>query len=266
MGDFMNDYMAGLIEAAHPGLIPIIFGAYLLLFIGRFVFIGVGPHFLLVKPSWGQRRTVIRKEEGAITFKRDVLPAFVVILLDSLVVSLFVGLGFLKLVVTKSIFAHTVTFLSFFVWTEIFFYYSHRVMHDKKYFWIHRQHHDRKATNTLTSLNFSIAERLVLLFGLVFIPGLVSQFVGISLKGMGLYFLLNYALNVYGHLNTEYAPTWFVRSWFGKIINTTTYHSLHHSRYQGHYGLFTSILDKVHGTYFRDYEVVHEQVSLGEQQ
>lgn len=49
----------------------------------------------------------------------------------------------------------------------------------------------------------------------------------------------------------------------GKIINTPTYHALHHARYKGHYGLFTPYLDMMFGTYFKDYEIVHWHLSNG---
>jgi sterol desaturase/sphingolipid hydroxylase (fatty acid hydroxylase superfamily) len=78
-----------------------------------------------------------------------------------------------------------------------------------------------------------------------------------SMQGYFAYFLLNYILNIYGHLNVEFVPPGFLNTIPGKIINTTTYHALHHARYRGHYGLFTQVLDRAHGTWFPDYAKIH---------
>jgi len=41
---------------------------------------------------------------------------------------------------------------------------------------------------------------------------------------------------------------------------TTVYHSLHHSRYTGNYGLGTRVLDRLLGTEWEDYERVYDRV------
>ena len=46
----------------------------------------------------------------------------------------------------------------------------------------------------------------------------------------------------------------------GKVLTTTTYHSLHHSRYTGNYGLGTRFLDRMFKTEWEDYEPLYERV------
>ena len=46
-----------------------------------------------------------------------------------------------------------------------------------------------------------------------------------------------------------------------KVITSTTYHSLHHSRYTGNYGLGTRALDRLLKTEWPDYEIVYDKVS-----
>jgi Delta7-sterol 5-desaturase len=46
----------------------------------------------------------------------------------------------------------------------------------------------------------------------------------------------------------------------GKVLATTTYHSLHHSRYTGNYGLGTRILDRLFDTEWEDYEPLYERI------
>jgi lathosterol oxidase len=141
-------------------------------------------------------------------------------------------------------------------------------MHLPKFYWMHKHHHHSRATNPWTSLSFSVMERFVLYGGVILIPGIVSQFVPLSFDGYFLYFLANYILNVYGHLNVETVKPRFVNTWLGRFMNTTTYHALHHARYKGHYGLFTQTLDRWHDTRFADYEAVQkaaaEQSTPGE--
>lgn len=157
------------------------------------------------------------------------------------------------------------TFIGMFIWYEIWFYASHRAMHTKALYWIHKQHHVAKVVNPLTSMSFSYLERFFLLVGAYVIPVSVTRAFGfqMSLYGVLPYFFLNYLFNVYGHSNVEFLKNNFVRKPVGKIINTPTYHALHHARYKGHYGLFTPYLDMMFGTYFKDYEIVHWHSSNG---
>ncbi len=84
------------------------------------------------------------------------------------------------------------------------------------------------------------------------------------MAGLALYGLANYALNVLGHSNVEVFPGWFARSRLGRWLVTPTYHALHHARYRGHYGLFTSVLDRCFGSVYADYEMVQQRASAGQ--
>ena len=48
------------------------------------------------------------------------------------------------------------------------------------------------------------------------------------------------------------------------MLTTTTYHSLHHSRYTGNYGLGTRVLDRIFGTEWEDYERLYDRISRRE--
>jgi sterol desaturase/sphingolipid hydroxylase (fatty acid hydroxylase superfamily) len=47
----------------------------------------------------------------------------------------------------------------------------------------------------------------------------------------------------------------------GQFLTTTTYHSLHHSRYTGNYGLGTRFMDRLFDTEWEDYEPLYDRVS-----
>jgi Delta7-sterol 5-desaturase len=179
------------------------------------------------------------------------------LLFDAVVAVALIQLKLFHFVPLTSVGQFLLAFAGFFVWSEVYFYYLHRLLHHPKLFWIHRHHHQALLINPWTSLSFSVLERLLLLAGVVALPALLSLLIPYPIEAYTAYFFFNYALNVVGHFNVEIMPVKFVQSTLGKFLFTPTYHTLHHMRYRGHYGLFTSVLDKWHGTYFSDYETVH---------
>lgn len=203
------------------------------------------------------RQRIVKEKVSWKKICQDFLQGLKVLLFDAMIVTLAIVSGLLNPRDHSSFWAHTLTFILFFMWMEIYFYYSHRALHHPRLFWIHRHHHLGRVTNPLTSLSFSVLERTVLLFGAVLLPGLFSQVMAIPVESYFLYFTVNYLLNVYAHLNVETLPTSLVNSRIGEFINTTTFHALHHLRYTGHYGLFTRTMDRLHQTEFKDYLKFH---------
>ncbi len=159
--------------------------------------------------------------------------------------------------------ATLLTFAWMFVMFEVWFYVTHRLMHTRALYWVHAQHHVAQVTNPLTSLSFSLMERFVLLGGGFLFVAAAGAFMPVTQAGVLLYILTNYTLNVLGHGNTEWLPERFVASWAGRLFFTPTFHALHHARYQGHYGLFTPMLDRWLGTAFDDYPQVHARARAG---
>lgn len=155
-------------------------------------------------------------------------------------------------------------FVWVFVGFEIWFYVLHWLMHTKSLYFIHAQHHVAHVTNPLTSLSFSCAERVLLMGGGLAIAGVGAACMPFANAGLLAYLMVNYALVVFQHSNVEWLPGWFVRSWFGKIFFTPTFHALHHARFKGNYGLFVVCLDRLFGTQFEDYEAVHARVCRGD--
>lgn len=118
-------------------------------------------------------------------------------------------------------------------------------------------------TDPLTSLSFSVGERAILLGGAFGFVWLGSHLFAVTPAGLFAYLLTNYALNVLGHSNTEWFPSWFVKSPLGKVFLTPTFHAMHHARHQGNYGLFTIVLDRWLGTDFKDYPQAHQKAREG---
>ena len=213
--------------------------------------------------KWAQGRQIMRGMSGSVLWC-SIADAAKVLLIDAIFTVFLLKIGLFHFETAPSFVFSFSVFAVMFVWVEVYFYYSHRLFHHPKLFWIHRLHHvgaggGAPSLSPWTSLSFSVLERLVLLMGALLLPALISRFVPLPAEAVVGYFFLNYVLNVYAHLNVETLPNSFVYTGAGKVINTTTYHTMHHMRYRGHFGLFTSTMDRLHGTKFGDYETEHKK-------
>jgi len=238
---------------------PLQLAALFSIFLLRALLIAGGSALWAERSLWAKSRQIIPAMLSRRKYALEILQGAKVLLVDALVTILLIRAEVFQFAPLAGVWEFIVTFLLLFVWVEIFFYYSHRLFHWPRFFWIHRHHHQASPLNPWTSLSFSLVERLVLLAGVSVIPALVSWWMPFPLEAYAAYFLFNYVLNVYGHLNVETVPPRFTGTRLGQVLNTSTYHALHHLRYRGHYGLFTSTLDRFHGTKFSDYELKQKQ-------
>lgn len=221
------------------------------------LFMGV-PILWSQTSQWAQARQVIRhKLMSARQYMKQLIYGLFIIALDASVSVVLFKNDILHITKTQNLLHFLTVFILLFIWTEIYFYYSHRLLHHPKLFWIHKTHHQQVALSPLTSLSFSVIERFVLLGGIIVLPAFLSQWFPFSVEAYAGYFFLNYFLNVFGHLNVEVIHPKLAQSKIGRLFLTPTYHGLHHLRYRGHYGLFTTVLDRWHNTYFNDYPEVH---------
>ena len=168
--------------------------------------------------------------------------------------------GFLK-AGAENILTFVYTFAIVFVWTEIWHYFSHRAMHHKSLLWIHREHHKSKVTNVISSISFSFVEKLIFSVGIIAPVAALSWVMPISFYGIIGYYLFYFITNALGHSNFEIRDPGYAQTWIGKIINTPTYHAMHHARYVKNYGLITSTLDRLFNTMWEDYDKVQSRAA-----
>lgn len=213
--------------------------------------------------SFAQRRRVYRLAYAEGQIGSELQAAVTVIAFDALVFSTVRHFGLIQYAQEPSALLFAGSFLLVFLFTEIWFYVTHRAMHHKALFWIHRQHHTAKVTDPLTSLSFSIIERAILIGGILALSAMVSLAIPLSMGGLIAVGLSNYVLNVLGHSNVEFMPVWFAKSRIGRFFITPSYHAMHHARFRGHYGLFTTVLDSWFATRFEDYEQVYDRAREG---
>lgn len=152
------------------------------------------------------------------------------------------------------------TALLIIVWAETWHYFSHRAFHWPKLHWIHAEHHKSRLNTPLTAISFSFSEKLIFDIGMLALPAIIDQFVSLNFFGIAGWYIGYLAINSFAHANFEFRPAGYNR-FAGKVLTTTTYHSLHHSRYTGNYGLGTRFLDRLFGTEWEDYEALYQRVT-----
>lgn len=208
-------------------------------------------------------RRVYRRAYSQGQWSSELRAALKVVAFDAVVLSLVRHYELLHLA-RPSLGNAALSFALTFVWYELWFYASHRALHTRWLAPLHAQHHTAKVMHPLTSLSFSLVERAILQVGALGFVALASRHLPLSAPGVVGYFFLNYVLNVLGHSNVELMPAGFVATAPGRVFITTTFHAMHHARYQGHYGLFTRVLDRAFKTEFRDYPAMHGLATRGE--
>jgi len=147
------------------------------------------------------------------------------------------------------------------VWAEIWHYFSHRAFHLRALHWIHVEHHKSHLNSPITAISFSFTEKLIFDMGMLLPLAAIDKFVSLNAFGIMLWYFGYLIINSFSHANFEFQSANFNR-WLGKILTSTTYHSLHHSRYTGNYGLGTRMLDRLFNTEWGDYEALYDQISL----
>jgi Delta7-sterol 5-desaturase len=133
---------------------------------------------------------------------------------------------------------------------DAWFYWTHRILHHPKiYKLVHLEHHKSVDVNPFTSMSFNFIEPLLLSIYIIPLSFIFPLYVPM-LALIQIYGLLN---NIKSHLGYEFFPAWWNKS-VGKLLTSSTYHNMHHSKFVGNYGLHFRYWDRVMGTEFNDYE------------
>ena len=141
---------------------------------------------------------------------------------------------------------------------DTYFYWTHRLIHHPKLFrTIHWVHH--KSTNPSPWAAYAFHPIEAVINSGVFVVILFTMPVhGFHLF---LFFILSLIYNVYGHLGYELYPRGFSKHWFGRWINTSVNHNLHHKHFNGNYGFYFLFWDRWMGTIREDYDKKFEEVT-----
>lgn len=131
------------------------------------------------------------------------------------------------------------TILTMLLISDSWFYWCHRGMHHPKvYKYVHALHHKSLDVNPYTSTSFHVLEAILLTVWLL--P--LVMVMPVSMTALGLMQVLGTFNNLKSHLGYELFPNFFSVAPFN-ILVTATNHSLHHTQYNGNYGLFFRFWD-----------------------
>ncbi len=160
---------------------------------------------------------------------------------------------------THSTFWYIAVFPLMFLVHDAYFYWTHRLMHQRRLFpWFHKVHHLSTNPSPWAAFSFHPLEALV---EVGIFPVLLFM-MPLTQIHLVVFFLAMMIYNVYGHLGWELYPRWFARHWFGKWINTSFNHNQHHQYFKGNYGLYFLWWDRWVGTIREDYEDKFEEQRL----
>ncbi|MBO0933505.1 sterol desaturase family protein [Fibrella aquatilis] len=143
------------------------------------------------------------------------------------------------------------------LWSDTTFYWIHRWLHTKRmYKYIHAVHHESLDTSPYTSNSFHFLEPIFLTLA---IAPLFFIF-PISAAALGVTQVIGTVNNIKSHLGYEFFPAWFRKYWLFNNLVTSTHHNLHHTQYNGNYGLMIRFWDKFCGTELKDTDKVFDEI------
>jgi sterol desaturase/sphingolipid hydroxylase (fatty acid hydroxylase superfamily) len=141
---------------------------------------------------------------------------------------------------------------------DAYFYLTHRLMHHPRLFRLfHLTHH--RSTNPSPWAAFAFHPLEAVVEGSVIV--VIAVLIPIHQLGILLFLLVMTVLNVIGHLGYEIYPQWLVQSKWGKWLNTSTNHNMHHKYFKGNYGLYLRVWDEVFRTTHPEYEITLQKLT-----
>ena len=175
---------------------------------------------------------------------------------------LAIGTGAIRFAAPSSWLAELLGFVVPWYGFMIFYYFLHRSMHHRRLFWMHRWHHESLVTTPMTGFSMHPVEAIGWTIGMLGPCIALAQTGLLGFWGWLAWLWFIWTGNIAGHANAEMFP---LRSTPASTIlsNPISYHSLHHARFDGHYGFITAFMDRIFGTEFPDWKELHDRVFDG---
>jgi Delta7-sterol 5-desaturase len=134
---------------------------------------------------------------------------------------------------------------------DAYFYWSHRFLHWRPVFRVvHAVHHRSNNPSPWAALSFHPLEAIVQA-GLFLI---LAFFIPVHPLALLIFFLWTTFSNVVGHLGFELFSARLTASRWGRWLNSSTNHNLHHQKPNGNYALFFRFWDEWMGTTHPNYD------------
>lgn len=230
-------------------------------FFGGLVLIGLALGYGLERLAWSRGRKVydVPKKRGQLRTEVVGTLLFHVVWLP--IIALVLWSGVLRFSTTWA--AELVTFPACWLSFQLAYYFVHRAMHTRKLFWMHRWHHESLVTSPMTGLSMHPLEALSWA-AMFLVPALALSALGLLGEKAWMAFLaIHWIGNIAGHANAEIFPLRATRASTLVWSNPIVYHSLHHARFDGHYGFVTAIMDRTFGTEWPDWLELHTRIMDG---
>ncbi|WP_160139686.1 sterol desaturase family protein [Chryseobacterium sp. c4a] len=177
--------------------------------------------------------------------KSDFYLSLFTVICNSLVMLIGVFLwknGWIELGNTQSGIMISLEIIALLFLMDLFMYFFHYAAHVPfVYKMVHGKHHEHVSTNYLSLFVLHPFETIG--FGLMMLVLLIGY--NFSVVSISIYLLINLIWGTIGHLNREFFPAWFDRFFVG----TTRFHNQHHLDETKNFGFYTSIWDRLFGTY-----------------
>jgi sterol desaturase/sphingolipid hydroxylase (fatty acid hydroxylase superfamily) len=231
----------------------------------RYAFIAGLAYFVCY--VWFRRRVLGRKIQAAFPKPTDLrreisysLLSFVVFCGAGLLTLTFHRLGWSQLYFKIS--RHgwlylCVSLLALIFLHDTWFYWTHRLMHWRRFFPIfHRVHHLSHNPTPWASFAFHPLEALV---QAIIFP-LATLVLPLHPLAAVLWLFYMTVMNVVGHLGFEILSAGFLKNRFWRWHNTSVHHNMHHHYVHYNYGLYFNIWDRLMGTNHPRYEEEYSRI------
>lgn len=223
--------------------------------------IGLASGYALERTSWRRGRKVFEVPHKRRQLRREALGTA---LFHLLFVPAFAGalsLGWIRF--SEGWLAELAGFFGPWYVFQLGYYGMHRAMHSRALFWMHRWHHESLVTTPMTGLSMHPAEALGWIVLMLGPPIALGQLGLLGVGGFAFFLSVHWSGNIAGHANAEIFPVPSTRVSTLLWSNPVSYHSLHHARFDGHYGFVAATMDRLLGTEFPDWLAVHRRVFGG---
>ncbi|MEZ4380556.1 MAG: sterol desaturase family protein [Nannocystaceae bacterium] len=242
-------------------IVALLVGWGLLFGLSTLALVGLG--FAWEASAAGRRRRIFAVPLAAGQRRREALANVGFVLLSTLAFTGAVAADLIEPRAEGPV-AAFVTFASCLLGFEVYYYFQHRLLHTRRLIRFHRWHHASKVTTPLSGQSLGLVEAIGWISGLVLFPALLSAVGWLHADALLTFLILGAAGNIIGHANAEPHPAASgerERSW---MTHPFTFHALHHARWTGHYGLGTTVLDRLLDTEWPDWPALHAKVIAGE--
>lgn len=180
--------------------------------------------------------------------KSDLYLSFITVFINALVMLIGVFLWKFQLIQlnnNKSVITIILEIAIITLVMDLLMYFFHYFAHIPLiYKIIHQKHHEHISTNQLSLFVLHPFET----FGFGALMLLVFIIYPFSMISIITYLILNLTWGTIGHLNREFFPNWAQKIYIG----TSKFHNQHHLNNQKNFGFYTSIWDRILGTYMSE--------------